>query len=140
MINLKNSLTEVVCGECFSWAYRKVIKGGPLLDLVHGTIHAQFLGKRINHAWVETRNRVFDWQNHESKDRKHALANIGLWVDVDDKTKVEYYRKGFPKKLYYGLLKAPVKGTKLYKYTSKQVGINVLKKKHWGPWDLKPPR
>ena len=49
-------------------------------------------------------------------------------------------KKNFPKKIYYALLKAPVKGTKLYKYTSEQVSINVLKIKHWGPWDLKPPR
>ena len=46
----------------------------------------------------------------------------------------------FPKQLYYALLKAPVKGTKLFKYTPEQVSINVLKHKHWGPWDLKPPR
>ena len=55
MIKLKNLLTEVVCGQCFRWAYRKVLKGGPLLNLVHGTIHAPFLNKRINHAWVETK-------------------------------------------------------------------------------------
>ena len=30
----------------------------------------------------------------------------------------------FPKQLYY----------------PEQVSINVLKHKHWGPWDLKPPR
>ena len=45
-----------------------------------------------------------------------------------------------PKKKYYELLKAPVKGYKLYKYTPEQVGIKVLKFEHWGPWDLKPPR
>jgi hypothetical protein len=131
MIKLKSLLTEAVCGQCFSWAFRKVAKGGPFLDLVHGTIQSQFLGKRINHAWVETKNRVFDWQNHESLDRKHALANIGLWIDVDDKTKVEYYRKGFPKRLYYKMTKAKVDN----KYKKLDAGITMLKSKHFGPWD-----
>ena len=131
MIKLKELLTEVVCGKCYQWAHRRVVKGGPFLTLVHGTIHAQFLGKRINHAWVETKNRVFDWQNHESQDRKHALANIGLWVDVDDKTKVEYYRHGFPKKLYYKMAKAKVDN----KYKKMEAAITMMKNKHLGPWD-----
>lgn len=131
MIKLKELLTEVVCGQCYSWAHRRVVKGGPFLTLVHGTIHAQFLGKRINHAWVETSNRVFDWQNNESQDRKHALANIGLWVDADDKTKVEYYSKGFPKRLYYKMTKAKVDN----KYKKMEAMIALLKNKHFGPWD-----
>ena len=129
MIKLKSLLTEGVYDPGVLKA--KVAKGGPFLDLVHGTIQSQFLGKRINHAWVETKNRVFDWQNHESLDRKHALANIGLWIDVDDKTKVEYYRKGFPKRLYYKMTKAKVDN----KYKKLDAGITMLKSKHFGPWD-----
>jgi hypothetical protein len=44
------------------------------------------------------------------------------------------------KKKYYDLGEIPVKPYKLYKYTSEQMGLNILKNKHWGPWDLKPPR
>ena len=131
MIKLKELLTEVACGKCFSWAYRRVLKGGPLLTLVHGTTFVPFLGKRIGHAWIETKKRVFDWQNHESQDRKHALVNIGLWVDVDDKTKVEYYRKGFPKKLYYKMTKAKVDKT----YKKHEAMLTMVKNKHMGPWD-----
>ena len=82
--------------------------------LCHGVGILQSDGKPFGHAWVENGSRVIDQSNGN---------------DIN-----------FPKKLYYGLLKAPVKGTKLYKYTSEQVAINVLKIKHWGPWDLKPPR
>ena len=131
MIKLKELLTEVVCGKCFSWAFRKVAKGGPLLDLVHGTIHAQFLGKRIDHAWVETRKRVFDWQNHESLGRKQALTHIGLWIDADDKTKLEIYRKGFPKKLYYKMTKAKVDE----KYKKMEAAMAMVKQQHYGPWN-----
>ena len=34
----------------------------------------------------------------------------------------------------------PVKGYKLYKYNWEQTGKLMIKNKHWGPWDLKPPR
>ena len=46
----------------------------------------------------------------------------------------------FPKALYYGLLKAPVKGTRIYEYTGEQVAKLMFQYKHWGPWDSKPPR
>jgi len=133
MIKLKELLllTEVACGKCFSWAYRRVLKGGPLLTLVHGTTFVPFLGKRIGHAWIETKTKVFDWQNHESLGRKQALVHIGLWVDADDKTKLEYYRKGFPKNLYYKMTKAKVDE----KYKKMEAAMAMVHNKHYGPWD-----
>jgi hypothetical protein len=45
-----------------------------------------------------------------------------------------------PKKRYYELGGIPVKGYKLYKYNWEQMGKLMIRNKHWGPWDSKPPR
>ena len=44
------------------------------------------------------------------------------------------------KKKYYELGGIPVKPYKLYKYTSTEMAVKMIKTEHWGPWDLKPPR
>ena len=44
------------------------------------------------------------------------------------------------KKLYYKLGQIPVKGYKIYKYSPEKAGIKMVRNKHWGHWDLKPPR
>jgi hypothetical protein len=84
------------------------------LRLVHGVGILQTDGKPFGHCWIEDGSRCIDVSNGN---------------DIN-----------FPKQLYYGLLKAPVKGTKLYKYTGEEVAIKMLKNKHWGPWESKPPR
>ena len=43
-------------------------------------------------------------------------------------------------RIYYALGNFPVKGYKIYKYTPEQTGLAMVRNKHWGPWDLKPPR
>ena len=101
-------------GDCYRANGRLMIGEDDSTRLVHGVGILQTDGKPFGHCWVEKGGRCIDKSNGN---------NIN-----------------FPKKAYYALLKAPVKGTKLYKYTPEQVSINVLKIKHWGPWDLKPPR
>ena len=44
------------------------------------------------------------------------------------------------KKVYYALGQFPVKGYKIYKYSPEETGLAMVRNKHWGPWDLKPPR
>jgi len=129
MINLKNLLTEAVCGLCFQWAYRRVLKGGPFLELVHGTIYPPYYHKRINHAWVETKRNVFDWQNH-GRGRKEGLENIGMWVD-DDKKQSEIFKRGFDKKEFYKMAKIKVDD----KYKKHEAAMKMIKQQHMGPWD-----
>ena len=101
-------------GDCYAANGRLMFGIDYYYKLVHGVGILQTDGKPFGHCWVEKGNRCIDKSNGNNID--------------------------FPKKLYYSLLQAPVPGTKLYKYTSEEVSLNVLKKKHWGPWDLKPPR
>jgi len=82
--------------------------------LCHGVGILQSDGKPFGHAWVENGSRVIDQSNGN---------DINL-----------------PKKLYYTLGQFPVKGYKIYKYSPEETGIAMVKNKHWGPWDLKPPR
>ena len=128
MIKLKSLLTEVSCGLCFQWAWRRVTKGGPALRLVHGTIYPSFVGKRIEHAWVETKNLVWDWQMH-GRGRKEGLGYVGMWID-DKKDVEKFFRKGFDKKEYYKIAK--VKVDDIY---DKDGAIRTMAaNRNMGPW------
>ena len=121
-------LTEAVCGQCFRWAFNRVIKGGPYLRLIHGTIFVPFLGKRINHAWVENKRGVWDWQMH-GRGRKEGLEYVKMWID-DEKKIEKYFRKGFDKKEYYKVAKVKVDDV----YDKMEAIETFGKHKHLGPW------
>ena len=70
--------------------------------------------KPFGHCWIEKGSMVYDYSN-------------------DQEIKVS-------KKKYYELGGIPVKGYKLYKYNWEQMGKLMIRNKHWGPWDSKPPR
>ena len=129
MIKLKSLLSEAACGHCFKWAYRKVTKGGPLLRLVHGTVFVPFLGKRINHAWVENKKSVFDWQMN-GNGRKNGIAYIKLLTGYDEKHAGNIHARGYDKKSYYKDVKVKVDDV----YDKMEAGITMLKNKHLGPW------
>ena len=107
-------------GDCYEANGRHVMNMMMAPDtkkwkLCHGVGILQTDGKPFGHAWIEYGgNKCIDKSNGN---------------DIN-----------FPKKLFYALLKAPVPGTKIYRYKSEEVSKNVLKYEHWGPWDLKPPR
>ena len=82
--------------------------------LVHGVAIMVRDQKPFGHCWIEKGSMVYDYSN-------------------DQKIKVS-------KKKYYELGGIPVKGYKLYKYNWEQMGKLMIKNKHWGPWDSKPPR
>ena len=103
-----------MAGDCYSANGRQIIGMDDSARLAHGVGILPRDGKPFGHCWVEYKGICIDKSNNK---------NFKI-----------------PKKKYYELLKAPVKGYKLYKYTPEQVGIKVLKFEHWGPWDLKPPR
>ena len=83
-------------------------------QLVHGVAIMVRDQKPFGHCWIEKGSMVYDYSN-------------------DQKIKVA-------KKEYYKLGGIPVKGYKNYKYNSTQMVIKMIKSKHWGPWDSKPPR
>ena len=101
-------------GDCYAANGREIIGMDDSARLVHGVGILQTDGKPFGHCWVEYKGKCIDKSNGN---------------DIN-----------FPKKLFYALLKAPVPGTKIYKYKPIEVSVNVMKHKHWGPWDLKPPR
>ncbi len=82
--------------------------------LCHGVGILQTDGKPFGHAWVEYGNKCIDKSNGKSIE--------------------------LPKKIYYALGNIPVKGYKIYKYTPEEAGLKMVRNKHWGPWDSKPPR
>ena len=82
--------------------------------LCHGVGILQSDGKPFGHAWAEKGNIVHDESNNRD-------INLN-------------------KKVYYLLGQIPVKGHKIYKYTPEQAGLKMVRNKHWGPWDSKPPR
>lgn len=101
-------------GDCYSANGRAIIGADDSARLVHGVGILPRDGKPFGHCWVEKGGICYDKSN--GKDIK------------------------MPKRRYYELLQAPVKGYKLYKYTSEQAGLKMVRTGHWGPWDLKPPR
>ena len=83
--------------------------------LCHGVGILQTDGKPFGHAWIEYGgNKCIDKSN-------------GNDINI-------------PKKLYYEIGNFPVKGYKIYKYSPKEAGLKMVRNKHWGPWDSKPPR
>ena len=82
--------------------------------LCHGVAILATDGRPFGHAWIEKGNLVMDFSNGKNK--------------------------ALPKKKYYELGKIPVKGHKVYKYTPKEAAMRMVKTKHWGPWESKPPR
>ena len=82
--------------------------------LCHGVGILQTDGKPFGHAWVEYGNKCIDKSNGKSIE--------------------------LPKKVYYALGNIPVKGHKIYKYSPEETGLKMVRNKHWGPWDSKPPR
>ena len=100
-------------GDCYEANGRWMIgKGG--YQLVHGVAIMVRDQKPFGHCWIEKGSMVYDYSN-------------------DQEIKVS-------KKEYYKLGGIPVKGYKNYKYNSTQMGIKMIKSKHWGPWDYTPPR
>jgi len=103
-----------MAGDCYQANGRWMIGKNNSYRLVHGVALLASDQKPFGHCWIEKGGTVLDFSN--GKDIKIS------------------------KKKYYELGEIPVKPYKLYKYTSEQMGLQILKQKHWGPWDYNPPR
>ena len=103
-----------MAGDCYSANGRWMIGKDDSYRLVHGVGILPRDGKPFGHCWIEKGNLVLDYSNGKdikiSKNRYYELGNI------------------------------PVRPYKIYKYTSEQMGLKMIRSGHWGPWDLKPPR
>ena len=107
-------------GDCYEANGRHVMNMMMAPDtkkwkLCHGVGILQTDGKPFGHAWIEYGgNKCIDKSN-------------GNDINI-------------PKKLYYEIGNFPVKVYKIYKYSPKESGLKMVRNKHWGPWDSKPPR
>ena len=107
-------------GDCYEANGRHVMNMMMAPDtkkwkLCHGVGILQTDGKPFGHAWIEYGgNKCIDKSN-------------GNDINI-------------PKNLYYEIGNFPVKGYKIYKYSHKEAGLKMVRNKHWGPWDSKPPR
>ena len=89
----------------------------PKLILVHGEVTGQgrLEGTKYGHAWIEDSETVIDQSN--GRDLR------------------------LPKMIYYAIARIvpefPPFEPNLHKYTAEEARRNLLKYKHYGPWDLK---
>ena len=103
-------------GDCFKVAGKAIIEDESL-TLVHAFVYGQgpMKGRRFEHAWNEQGPLCIDNSNGQT-----TLM---------------------PKKQYYklaGVVKKADHGVAYASYDSTQGLVNMLKHKHWGPWDLSP--
>lgn len=105
-------------GDCFEAAGRyitdhKEVEG---IYLVHGEVEGQehLAGVRFGHAWIEQGEDCIE-------------VSMGRFVVVP---KILYYNLG----QIYG--HEPPWEPNIHRYTPVETVINILKYKHWGPWDL----
>ena len=127
MIKLKSLLTEAGCGECLSYTYTQAIKNHTKKNFkaVYGTITEIGGGsKRFNHAWIEYKGRVKDWQTNV-----HKLYSRGDNIVTDNK----WDKKGYPIKDFYRLFNVK----KAKKYTPQEVVDNFKKYKTIEGWKWK---
>jgi hypothetical protein len=115
-MSFKNWLeNKIPAGQCFSYANnlaREMLDDGIIdekdIFICHGMVEKPYSLNyhKYTHAWVETKDRVYDWQM--------SLAKNSL-----------------SKEDFYELFKP----TNVIKYTVEESMKNCLKNKHHGPWN-----
>ena len=98
-------------GDCFKVAGKAVVEDEGL-RLVHAYVYGQgrLKGRRFEHAWNEHGSLCIDNSNGQTT----LMA----------------------KKQYYKLAGVVKKAGAYASYSSTEGLVNMLKTKHWGPWDL----
>jgi len=109
-------------GDCFHVAGRAMIDMTDEqevygMKLVHAFVYGQgpLKGRRFEHAWNEQGSTCLDNSNGQTT----LMA------------KKQYYKLA-------GVVKKAPQGVAYASYDSTQGLVNMLKHKHWGPWDLSP--
>lgn len=98
-------------GECFSWAFKRLldhhVKGEHDAVLVHASVKHPWTGKRYEHAWVEHKGKVYDWQSTAmGLGKQHTVAS---------------FKAGYEPK-------------QIKRYNGKQAVRASARAKHYGPW------
>jgi hypothetical protein len=113
LIGKQESIDEntVAKGECFSWAFKRMldhhVKGEHDAVLVHGSVKHPWTGKRYEHAWVEHKGKVYDWQSTAmGLGKQHTVAS---------------FKAGYEPK-------------QIKRYNGKQAVRASARAKHYGPW------
>jgi len=105
----------IPCGDCFKFANnlaKNMLEDGIIPEdkffVCHGEVEAPLAQehKRYSHAWVETPDKVYDWQL-----RMSGKGNL-------------------PQKDFYELFKPD----KITKYSVKEAMTNQVRHGHHGPW------
>ena len=110
MLKLKSLLLESKNGDCYQVAGRFIMDADDNHRLVHGMVDGQgaLSGIRFGHAWIEYKNKVIDNSNG------HSIR--------------------VPKDLYYVI--GNIKSSECKYYTPAQAMTFMVKKKHFGPWEM----
>lgn len=113
LIGKQESIDEntVAKGECFSWAFKRLldhhVKGEHDAVLVHASVKHPWTGKRYEHAWVEHKGKVYDWQSTAmGLGKQHTVAS---------------FKAGYEPK-------------QIKRYNGKQAVRASARAKHYGPW------
>ena len=112
------------CGDCYRWAYKYQDKH-PGAVLVHGTAAhregTKVAGRRFDHAWIEHKGKVLDWQVMKSK---HAGMD-------------EYRGNGYPPEVF----KKEFRPREERRYRNHgeamagiTAGVRAHGRMHFGPW------
>lgn len=102
-IHLKEA-REQTPGDCFRFATKNASKGSLV---VHGSVLLPGTQKRILHAWIEKKGRVYDWQNKDTHPKGIPIERFYMQTDAE------------PHK----------------KYTPEEALANAARTRNWGPWD-----
>jgi len=110
-------------GDCYQAAANYLSRLGPKESeghtLVHGIVSGQgpLEGKRLDHAWVEAEQPV-----------PGGSLTIVLVIDVSQGKNLL-----LPRDLYYRI--GRVNPAECTRYTPEEAMINMLRSKHFGPWN-----
>lgn len=103
-------------GLCFPYALRALRMFGADAVVVHARIKT-IEGRRIWHAWIEHKDRVYDWQmSPQKRDQR-------FWVKPSR-------RRSVARTKYYDL----VQPRSVKKYTPEDACIKAVRSMHFGPW------
>ena len=104
----------IACGECFPFATKHAteIKADGIIPedkifVVHATVQPENYPRRYWHAWVETEERVHDWQ------MRHVTGQISMPRD-------QFYKEMNPQNIK--------------KYGPREALQTMIKSGHHGPW------
>ena len=110
---VKSILIESAIGQCYPHAVKlaqqttdEEFSDLSKFKVIHGRITDKWSGESVEHAWVEKRGMIFDWQTHQTKP------------------------DGIPRDVYYDQFQPEA----YEEYTAEEAIVNCMKNRQMGPW------